>query len=217
MGTAGSGHNGAMRANEHEFEVGLRWTIVGVVLLAAGIALGIAVTLGEGIARDAWWNDLAATIAPGLLPLSLAMNAIGGGWIGTLLIPALVTLLLVVARRPWSALAFVVVSIVSALVVQVLKTVFARARPDEMLVVSDFGSFPSGHTANAATMAVIVILLFPRVWVAVVAIGWVALMAFSRTQVHAHWLTDTIGGALVGAGAALVVAAVFAAPVLRRR
>jgi undecaprenyl-diphosphatase len=70
-----------------------------------------------------------------------------------------------------------------------------------MIVFSDHGSFPSGHTANAATVATIAVILFPRVWVAVVGGAWVFAMAFSRTQVHAHWLSDTVGGTLVGVGA----------------
>ena len=79
-----------------------------------------------------------------------------------------------------------------------------------MIVFSDHGSFPSGHTANAATLATIAVILFPRVWVAVVGGAWVFAMAFSRTQVHAHWLSDTVGGTLVGVGATLVIAGICA-------
>lgn len=210
-------HNGAMRTTEHEFEVGLRWAIAGVALIAAGFVLGALVTWAGDVSHDVRWNDAAGTMLPGMMPLWLAMNAIGGGWIGIALIPSLVVVALLVARRPWSALAFVVASVVSAGVVQVLKHLFERARPEQILVVSDFGSFPSGHTANAATMAVVAVVLLPRVWVVLLGSAWTLLMAFSRTQVHAHWLTDTIGGALVGAGAALVVMAVFVAPALRHR
>jgi undecaprenyl-diphosphatase len=35
--------------------------------------------------------------------------------------------------------------------------------------------------------------------------------------VHAHWLSDTVGGALVGSGMALIVAAAFTVPLLRER
>jgi membrane-associated phospholipid phosphatase len=45
----------------------------------------------------------------------------------------------------------------------------------------------------------------------------VVLMMWSRTYLHAHWLSDTVGGALIGAGTALLVAAAFAVPMARER
>ena len=182
-----------------------------------GTALGVLVSGTDATALDRWWNGVVAAIAPGLIPLSHVMDVLGGGWVGTLLVPAVIVLVLLAARMPWSAVMFVTASVVSALYVQLLKSLFGRARPEEILVVSDFGSFPSGHTAGAATVAVVAVVLFPKAWVALAGVGVTVLMGFSRTQVHAHWLTDTVGGALVGAGAALIVAAVFAVPVLRHR
>jgi undecaprenyl-diphosphatase len=73
-------------------------------------------------------------------------------------------------------------------------------------VASDFGSFPSGHTANAATIAVVVWVLFPRVWTAVAGVLWVVAMALSRTVLSVHWATDTLGGALAGAAAVFLLA-----------
>lgn len=206
-----------MRATEHEIAQGLRWGLVGFALLIVGTALGVLVSGTDATALDRWWNGVVAAIAPGLIPLSHVMDVLGGGWVGTLLVPAVIVLVLLAARMPWSAVMFVTASVVSALYVQLLKSLFGRARPEEILVVSDFGSFPSGHTAGAATVAVVAVVLFPKAWVALAGVGVTVLMGFSRTQVHAHWLTDTVGGALVGAGAALIVAAVFAVPVLRHR
>lgn len=206
-----------MRATEDEIGQGLRWALIGFALLVMGTALGVIVSWTDATALDRWWNGAVASIAPGLLPLAHAMDVLGGGWVGTLLVPSVIALALVAARMPWSAAMFVAASVVSALYVQLLKGLFGRARPEEILVVSDFGSFPSGHTANAATIVVVAVVLFPKAWVALAGVVWTASMGFSRTQVHAHWLADTVGGALVGAGAALVVAAVFAVPVLRHR
>ena len=73
------------------------------------------------------------------------------------------------------------------------------------------------HTANAATIATIAVVLFPRIWVAVIGAAWIFAMAFSRTQVHAHWLSDTVGGTLAGIGAALVVAGAFTVVLERER
>ena len=50
-------------------------------------------------------------------------------------------------------------------------------------------------------------VLFPRVWVAIVGAAWILAMALSRTFLSVHWASDTLGGALVGAGVVLVLAA----------
>jgi membrane-associated phospholipid phosphatase len=207
-----------MRTTDVEITVGLRWAVVGVVLLVLGVVLGTAIALdADPVDIDVWWNGLVDVFAPLMRPLAFILDAAGGGWVATYVIPLAAALLLVLVRRPWSAGFFLAASLVSALIVQLLKGIYGRVRPDEILVISDHGSYPSGHTANAATIAVILIVIFPRAWVAVLGLGWIFLMALSRTQVHAHWFSDTVGGTLVGAGAALVVAGVFVVPLLRER
>ncbi len=108
-------------------------------------------------------------------------------------------------------------SVVSARVVQVLKNAFGRARPEDIMVTIDTGSFPSGHVANAAVIAVALGVIVPVAWVWVLGALYTALMALSRTYLGAHWLSDTVGGVLVGAGVALMVWALFAEPLERER
>lgn len=202
----------------------LRWRTelgVGFGLVAAAVGLGAWIFFGRAnnpFAIDTLWNTLLAqTSSDVLLGLSLAMNWLGGGWFGIIALPLIFVALLLVLRRPWATLYFLSAEVVSALFVQLLKHTFGRARPGEMLVVSDFGSFPSGHVANAATIAVALLVLFPRVWVAVAGAAWVIVMAFSRTYLGVHWLSDTVGGALAGAAAALLMAALFAVLLMRER
>lgn len=197
----------------------LLWWGIGCVL--AAVALGAAMTApGPDLpsAMDSGWNRLMISIqTPTLLGFSEVMNQVGGSWIATYVIPLAVLAALLIAKR-WRAAVFVAVSLIASVVmVQLLKQFFGRARPEEMLVISDFGSYPSGHTANAATLAVIAILLFPRLWVLIVGIILTIAMAFSRTLLSVHWLTDTIGGMLVGVGTVLIVGAIMLAWVRRPR
>lgn len=188
--------------------VALQRLAIGALLVVLSVGLGVLVSVEADIDLDAWWNGVVVVFAP-LQPFALLLNFLGGGWFATFVVPIVGAALVLALRRPWGAVFVVAASAVSAGGVQVLKALFGRARPEEMIVVSDHGSYPSGHTANAATLAVIAVVLFPRLWVAIVGAAWVFAMAFSRTQVHAHWLSDTVGGTLVGAGTALVAAAVL--------
>jgi undecaprenyl-diphosphatase len=185
---------------------------IGVALVALGLAIGVWIALsGDApFAIDTAWNDLLATATwPFLTQLSLFLNVAGGTLVGSLVVPVAGVTLLMLVRRPWSAAMLVIAIAASALVVQILKNLFARGRPADMTVLSDFGSYPSGHVANAATVATLLVVLLPRVWTIIVGAAWVLLMAFSRTYLHAHWLTDAIGGIAAGTGVALVCVALL--------
>ncbi|MDP3951905.1 phosphatase PAP2 family protein [Microbacterium sp.] len=189
----------------------LLWWGIGALLVA--IALGASMTApGPDLpsAMDTGWNRMMIGIqTPLLVGFSEVMNQVGGNWIAVYLIPLVILVALLIVRR-WRAAVFVVVSLLASVaVVQLLKSLFGRARPEEMLVISDYGSFPSGHTANAATMAVIAMMLFPRIWVLLLGVLWTIAMAFSRTLLSVHWLSDTIGGMLVGVGTVLIVGAIM--------
>lgn len=171
------------------------------------LALGLLVMVrGADNELDAeWMEDVLELRGPAFDAISYVFDFLGGGWFAILVVPLGVGLAFVLARRPWSALDFVLASAVAALVCQLLKVLFGRARPEQILLPLDNGSFPSGHTTNAAVVAVSLGLLLGRVWVWVVGVLYVVAMALSRTYLGAHWLTDTIGGALLGAGVAVIV------------
>lgn len=190
----------------------------GLILLAAAVALGAWIySRGNApFAIDQWWNAvMSAAWSPLLTVISRTMDFLGGGWFGILVVPIAGAVALVLVRRPWSAVYFLAAQVASAGIVQLLKHTFGRARPEDMTILSDYGSYPSGHVANAATIAVVAALVFPRIATLLIGAAWVIAMAFSRTYLHVHWLSDTLGGALVGAGAALLVAAAFTRPLNR--
>ncbi len=179
--------------------------VVGLLVARSSPALDERwMTLALGLRGEPW-----STLARGL-------DWLGGHVVGIFVVPLAVTALLYRFRGRWAAAFFLVASVASALVVQVLKAVFDRARPEDMLVTADRGSFPSGHTANAATMAVALGVILPRLWVWIAGALYAVLMALSRTYLGAHWLTDTVGGLLVGAGVAVLCWAGFSLRLLPR-
>jgi undecaprenyl-diphosphatase len=72
-----------------------------------------------------------------------------------------------------------------------------------------FASFPSGHTATAFAALIAIGAIFPQaralLWIYAILIG------LSRVVITAHYPSDVIGGAIVGAVGALLVRHWFAA------
>src|SRR5690606_18437396 len=124
---------------------------------------------------------------------------------GIIVVSICIVILLCVASRYWGALYYGIAALLSVGVVQLLKAVFVRLRPEELLVVTVGASYPSGHVANAASMAVVLAISLSRWWVWFAGIAFIVLMALSRTYLGAHWLSDTVGGALIGVGIAVIV------------
>jgi len=178
----------------------------GVVAIALTLALGLLVVLRDTVELDEeWMTEVLEWRGPTGEAVSRVFDFLGGGWFAILVVPIGVGIAFVFARRPWSALVFVLASAVAALLCQLLKVLFGRARPDEILLPLENGSFPSGHTTNAAVIAVSLGLLLRRAWVWVLGMLYLVAMAFTRTYLGAHWFTDTLGGALLGAGVAVLV------------
>jgi undecaprenyl-diphosphatase len=186
--------------------------VLGVLALAATVALGLMVTVvthGQApIVDTAWMALVFGPASPWIVP-SLFLHELGFGLPAFLLATA-VGGALFLWKRPWGAVYFLAVSIVSTAAVEVLKNSFARPRPSLALVDTGFGSYPSGHSARAAMLAVTLGILLPRVWVWILGAAYTLAMMFSRTQLGAHWLTDTVGGAFTGAAVALLGFAVIA-------
>ncbi|MGW7346288.1 phosphatase PAP2 family protein [Streptomyces sp. NPDC054854] len=137
-----------------------------------------------------------------------------GGPLGVVL-PLALTGCLCVYGRWRSGLFVATVCVVSnVLVVLPLKQLADRPRPPHPWVLVNDGSYPSGQVFTAVTLVfVLAVAVFPdraRRWWWPVAGAYVLSMMGSRTWLHAQWLSDTIAGALLGAGACLVLWRLFA-------
>ncbi|WP_213816866.1 phosphatase PAP2 family protein [Glaciihabitans sp. dw_435] len=212
---------------DHETEqvaarVSHRWPYIsGAIAVVAVLLLGALIFYREnnlpfGFDTE-WMEEIVEHRNPFWQFPALVMNNIGGGLVGAVIVPLVIIGALCVIRRFWSALYFAIATVLSAGIVQLLKGIYDRPRPSEILVTADIGSFPSGHVANAATMAVVLGFVFRRLWVWFAGIVYTVIMLLSRTYLGAHWLSDTVGGLILGAAVAVIVWAPFAQKLLHER
>ncbi|MDO7880999.1 phosphatase PAP2 family protein [Salinibacterium soli] len=182
--------------------------IAAVAALALVVGLGALIGLrGSPFGFDSeWMTEVLEERAAWFTIPALLMDFLGGGWFAVFVVPLGGALVLLLLRKRWEALYWVLGSALSAGLVQAFKALFGRARPEDILLIHvDAGSFPSGHVANAATIAVMLGLIVRRAWVWAAGVAYVVLMALSRTYLGAHWVSDTLGGALLGAAVAVLV------------
>jgi undecaprenyl-diphosphatase len=190
------------------------WVAAGVFALIGVAAVGAVIVVDR--ARESFGFEsaimaaLVAIRAPWLTAPALALDWVGSGVVSGIVVPVLVVVALLLWRRPWAAGFFLVAVLASGAVTQVVKVLVGRVRPEDILVHPDFGSFPSGHSSNAAVIATALGLIFMRTWVWVVGAVYTVLMLLSRMYLGAHWVSDTVAGMLIGAGVALIVWAPFA-------
>lgn len=128
-------------------------------------------------------------------------------------------------RRWWLHLiVWVLATGVGGLLVRVLKDTFERARPlhDHALTDTTSWSFPSGHAAGAVfvygMLGYFILRHAPSIWhipIALVTLGVIVFVGFSRVILQVHYLSDVLAGfAVAGAWIALWIAAF---EVVRRR
>ncbi len=198
------------------------WPLISAsTALLAVVALGAVIFYREnnkpfGFELE-WMSDIVEHRLPIWTVPALVFNALGGGVIAIFVVPFIIIAGLLLWRRRWAAIYFTIAVIVSPLVVELLKKSFGRPRPTDILVTTDFGSFPSGHSANAALIATVLGIVFARRWIWVVGALYTVAMMLSRTYLGAHWISDTIGGMLVGVAVAVAVWAPFALVLYRER
>jgi undecaprenyl-diphosphatase len=195
------------------FERRLHALITGIALLVGALVLGIVVAADpvssavQGL-DDRWLRWMVDSRTPWLTRLAKAVSAIGSVTV-TLPLRLLVSGALIWHRRWLQFGAFVGAVITSELCIGPVKSLIDRPRPPDPLIGTSGAAFPSGHAiAGAVTAFGLVVVLWPaspRRWRAIgCAAAFAGVMATSRTYLAAHWLTDTIAGAAIGTGLALI-------------
>ena len=107
--------------------------------------------------------------------------AVVGGTIGMIVVGALLIAALLWRGRRWDVATLAIAMVTVVAIGATMAAVIGRTRPVDSLAESVATSFPSGHTAVATTVVVILGLVLRRRWVWVVGVAWIALMMWSRT------------------------------------
>ena len=181
-------------------------------MLALVVLMAILVPAGPLDLDRSWSQAMHHLETPVLTDLALVFNWLGRA-VGRAVALTLIGLLLLRRRRWVAFVAFAVAESLAQLLSTLLKVLIDRPRPPGGLVDPVGASFPSGHATYAGVTCVALVLLFTtpgarrRWWWMLAGLGVVG-MAWSRTYLQVHWLTDVTAGALLGIGISLLVFAI---------
>lgn len=201
-------------------------SVVGLVaILAAGTGFGLLLVL----VRLRWdplqhfdvesSEELNGAVAPHKLLVSLLrlVTDAGGPFFVTTLVSAAVLALLL--RRRWAAAGFLAVTGIGGLILSpTMKALVGRLRPvvETPLQAVSGMSFPSGHTLGATvaygSLLLVLLPVIParaRRAALALTVLLVAAVAFTRVALGVHYVSDVVGGALLGIAWVGIVAYAF--------
>jgi undecaprenyl-diphosphatase len=179
------------------------------LMTAAAVSAAAFAALG-------WWvthhslsrpDVLGGTLYGERVSLAIAFTNSGYGMVLTVLGGLTVGAALELRAAVTLPVAILISQLASQLVVNAAKGLFRRTRPDAWLFRHELGfSYPSGHAATAivfygAWLAVLWTspLPLPARAVGAFALGvWALGIGWSRIALGAHYLTDVLGGFLLG-------------------
>ncbi len=202
---------------------------VGRVVTGIAVALTVGVFLLQALPSSAawlarldgaWHRRVVEAETPFWIALASFLQIAGSAWVT-------VPLRLIVAGVLWAKKLrarfglWIAAAVSTEALALLLKASYGKARPADGLSPVINTAFPSGHTAAAASLAfsALLVLFLPgpaRRRFLPLALLWAVGMAWSRTYLRDHWLSDTVAGFLLGLSCVLVTAVIVQARMPRR-
>lgn len=188
---------------------GVSSALVAIISLASALAFAF---LGREVGEAATTNadrrllrDVIGWTHAWPLPLVKAVTDLGTA--PAIIVVTLVVVVQLTRGRRWPDIVVLVVAAIGAILLStVTKNIFARPRPVEFFrVYAPPNSFPSGHTLNAASMALALGFVLWRsetrrgariAGTAALAV-YAACVGASRVVLGVHYPTDVLGGYLL--------------------
>ncbi len=118
------------------------------------------------------------------------------------------------SRGRWNVLAGFVITVANLIAVRLLKALFSRERPEDMVEemrgrLKDVYSFPSGHATTSFGLAWLVATAYPVPLAQALVYAVASVIALSRVMLREHYLSDVVAGALLGTFVAASILYVF--------
>lgn len=194
----------------------LLWiSVPALTLVAAGALMVWSSTNNPPFAAfDAEWNQfMLGSRTPWLSYANGVLNFAGNTG---MVIYCVLLFLMLLRRHPRLALFTAGANLGTLGATHLIKFLVGRPRPDDRLVAVDSGSYPSGHVSATVAAMVVTAVVLGKLWMWISGAILSVAMMYSRTYLGAHWFSDTVAGALLGAGLTLLLWSAVRDACLRR-
>lgn len=152
----------------------------------------------------------------------MVLTILGDGWF-----VVAVGILCFLFKRKFLSLMIIVSYLFSGLIVQIIKNLIDAPRPSKFLqgtgypnfidgyTLSNYSSFPSGHTTSAFALATILAFWVQDKNYSILFLLLAAVAGYSRIYLGQHFMEDVLAGSSIGVSFAMISAVFFSSFFMR--
>lgn len=194
------------------------WILLAILTVPVFMVVALLISNEMLFFADLWWNE-HVIVTEGTFWYHIALLCHILGKTAPLCVAAFLIASVCLFRGHYRSALFTIVAMaMSILGMRALKVLITRERPWHDLIEQGGYAFPSGHSMVTATLVSVIVYLIAvhrshqlrsRRLAFCIAVMATVVMMWSRTALQVHWLSDTIGGSLLGVAIAVLCARLF--------